>query len=370
LIQADWRLSHAEGAAVFSAYLAGYAAAALLLLHLSDRYSPRRVLLLGAALAGVGNALFPLLATGVWTGALLRLMAGAGHVGAYVAGVQLVSLRFGPARRGRAVGAFVSAGYAGTTLSYVVMAELLRGTASWRAAYLVLSLSAVVGAALLALLPGGEECVERAGTGRRLDLSLLRDRRLALVNFAYALHTAELYIARLWLPLLLRAAFLERGMEPGRATVVAASLSGFMFMTGIAGAFLGGLLSDYRGRSSAAALLFAGSGLCSFAAGWLVGLPPWFLVGLGFLYGLLTASDSAIYSTLTVELAPPEKIGSAQAIQAFTGFGIGAAAPIAAGSLLDLMTGRAAWALAFSFNGALALLGVAALLRLNRVAGV
>jgi MFS family permease len=101
-----------------------------------------------------------------------------------------------------------------------------------------------------------------------------------------------------------------------------------------------------------------------------VGLPPGFLVGLGFLYGLLTASDSAIYSTLTVELAPPEKIGSAQAIQAFTGFGIGAAAPIAAGSLLDLMTGRAVWALAFSFNGALALLGVAALLRLNRVAGV
>lgn len=174
------------------------------------------------------------------------------------------------------------------TLSYAVMGDLLRRVVSWRLAYLVLALAGVVGAATLALLLLKGERGESPGTGR-LDLSVLRNRSLALLNFAYALHTAELYIARLWLPLLLRAVLMEAGRESSQATALAATLSGLMFMTGIAGTFLGGLLSDYLGRAPAAALLFAGSGACSFAAGWLVGLPPAFLVAVGFLYGLLTA---------------------------------------------------------------------------------
>ena len=156
-----------------------------------------------------------------------------------------------------------------------------------------------------------------------------------LVIAAYALHTAELYLARLWLPLLLGASLVRSGYDAEGAVSLAAALAGFMFMTGIGSVLAGGWLSDRLGRPTAAALIFSASGACSFAAGGLVGLPPACLVALGFVYGFVTAADSAIYSTAVTELAPRGRVGSTQAVQSFVGFGVGAAAPVLAGSILD-----------------------------------
>jgi MFS family permease len=137
-----------------------------------------------------------------------------------------------------------------------------------------------------------------------------------------------------------------------------------MFMTGIAGAFVGGALSDRWGRSGGAALIFSLSGACAFALGWTRGSP---LIALGFAYGFLTAADSAIYLTAVTELAPARQRGSAQALQSLAGFGLGALSPIVAGAILDTATSPSAWGLAFSFNGALAVAGVIALLMLRRL---
>ena len=207
---------------------------------------------------------------------------------------------------------------------------------------------------------------EARGSGR-LTLSALRDRRIALVIAAYALHTAELYLARLWLPLLLGASLVRSGYDAGEAVSLAAALAGFMFMTGTGSVLAGGWLSDRLGRPTAAALIFSASGACSFAAGWLVGLPPAYLVALGFVYGFVTAADSAIYSTAVTELAPRGRVGSTQAVQSFVGFGIGAAAPVLAGSILDASGSTMAWGLVFSFNGALAVIGVVFLVWLRRL---
>jgi len=187
------------------------------------------------------------------------------------------------------------------------------------------------------------------------------------VNVAYALHTAELYLARLWLPILLGATFVSQGTDPVTAASLAATLAGFMFMTDIAGVFVGGYLSDRIGRTAGAAMIFAVSGACSFAAGWLVGWTPALLIGIGFVYGFITAADSAIYSTAVTELSLKNRIGSAQAVQSFVGFTVGATAPVLAGTILDLARSASGWGLAFSFNGLLAVIGVAALLWLHRL---
>ncbi len=368
-IRAEWGMSNTQAAVVFGAYLAGYAASSALLLPATDRLPAGRVLLGSVALIAVSNLLFPL-AWDVWSAIPLRFAAGAGHVGAYIPGIRLVSLRFAGGNRGAAVAIFVAAGYAGTTLSYVFMGQMLAAFDGWRIAYLITSLVALIGVALAAVAIRGareETPPPPSAPPGGLVMNVLRYRPTLLVNIAYALHTAELYLARLWLPLLLAAALESRGADAADSAALAATWSGFMFMTGIAGVFAGGAVSDRIGRTAAAALVFAASGAMSFAVGWLVGAPAWVVIALGFAYGFATAADSAIYSTAVTELAPRGMIGSTQAAQSVVGFSVGAVAPIAAGGLLDAFRGATGWGAAFGFNGALAVVGVGALLLLRRL---
>ena len=369
LIRAEWALNNTQVGVLFSIYLIGYALSALVVVPLTDRIAPSRILLAALSLMLAGNLAFPLLAVDFWSGLVFRFLAGAGHVGVYMPAIRLISQRYPGAQRGAAVSLFVAAGYGGTTLSYT-LTGLLLNVRPWREAYL--------GAALLGLLAlllayrllrdAHDTPVQTTASGRgRLDLTVLRDRGVALVVAVYALHTAELYLARLWFPLLLGALFMQIGTDVAAATARAATLSGFMFMTGMVAVFSGGLVSDRLGRTYGGALVFAVSGACSLLAGWLLGAPPWALITLGFVYGLATAADSAIYLTATVELAPEDRIGSVQAVESFIGFVAGALVPVIAGGILDTGDDWRRWVLAFSFNGLLAILGIAALYALRRL---
>jgi MFS family permease len=366
LLQREWGLDNAAGAAVFSSYLVGSALSSILVVPLADRLS-LRALVVASVLVTVGShLLFPLLAFGGLVAALLRLLAGAGHAGAYVLGIRLVFDRVSAARRGRAVGLFVSFGFAGTTLSYLFMGEAMARLGSWRDAYLAVALAATPSIALVLILTrglrGGKVVRPRGGW---LTLGVLRKPRVLLLTVAYALHAAELYVARLWFPMLLGAAFVAAGASEDDAIAKGARLAGLMFTLGVPAVFLGGALSDRVGRAGSAALIFTASGLMSLAAGWLLPFPgP--LVALGFLYGFATAADSAIYSTAAVELAPRDAVGSVQAVQSFIGFGVAAAAPVVAGHILDATRSLAGWKLAFGFNASLAVPAVSCLLLLRR----
>lgn len=363
-VREEWTMSNTEAAVVFSAYLLGSALSALFLLPITDRVPARKVLIVSVVVMAVANILFPLLAREVWTASMLRFVAGAGHVGAYIPGVRLVSLRFAGSMRGTAVGTFVSIGFVGTTGSYAFMGWLLGMTDSWRTAYLLTALVGLVGVAIALWVVRDRRSDEDVSDSPRSwgpDLRILRGGSILLLNLAYALHTAELYLARLWLPLLLVAALVQSGREAGEAAVLAAAWSGFMFMSGSVGVFVGGMVSDRLGRTVGAGVIFAVSGIVSFIVGWSIGAPVAVLIALGFVYGFATAADSAIYSTAATELAPANRIGSTQGVQNFIGFSVGAVAPVLAGGILDIVEGAAGWGLAFGFNGLLAVAGLIAL---------
>jgi MFS family permease len=371
-IRQEWGLSHTQAGIVFSVYLVGYAISSVFLLPLTDKIAPVRVMLAGVFIVAISNLLFPLLAWNFWSGTLLRAVAGVGHVAAYIPGVQLVSQRYRGAKRATAVSIFVGAGYAGITLSYTFMGSLLNYTESWRTSYFITALVSFGGALLIIYLmryPARQPYSPRpvkSGTGR-LDVTVLREKSVILVVLSYALHTAELYLARLWFPLLLGAALMQQGRTELAATAQAATLSGLMFTTGIAGVLIGGVLSDKIGRSYGAVLIFGSSGLCSFVAGWLLNVPVGYLIVLGFFYGFFTAADSAIYLTAVTELSPPGRTGSTQAVQSFLGFIIGAVLPVAAGAILDFAPTGLEWGLAFSLNGLLAVMGITTLFWLRRL---
>lgn len=87
------------------------------------------------------------------------------------------------------------------------------------------------------------------------------------------------------------------------------------------------------------------------------------LVVTGCFYGVLVSGDSAIYSTAITELAEPDRLGSAQAFQAFLGFGATILAPVAASLLLDLGLG---WGVAFAMAGVVGLVLALPLVSITR----
>lgn len=139
-----------------------------------------------------------------------------------------------------------------------------------------------------------------------------------------------------------------QGLDDTAASAAGSQCAALMSGIGALGVFLGGWVSDALGRARAALLVALSSGMLSLGFGFM-GAGPWaLLVVVGCFYGLLVSADSAIYSTAITELAEPEKLGSAQAFQAFLGFGATILAPVTAGLVLDLDLG---WGVVFVMAG-------------------
>ena len=336
LLRTEWNASSAALGWVVSAYMLGYAAAVLVVLPLTDRVRPSRVIAIGALITALANLAFALAAQDVITGSLLRMIAGFGLAGVYMPGVRLVAQSSDPARRGTAVGLYVAAFYLGGSLSFLATGLLLEPF-GWRGTAIIL------GAVALAALPvatiSSRGIPETTGERAHLDLRVLRNAPLVRTIGAYVGHSWELFIVRAWLAAFLAAAFALRGLSPTDASATASQWAALILALGVPGVFVGGWLSDRVGRTRAALLYALGSGAISIGFGMLLFAPWPAIVAIGAIYAALVAADSAVYSTAVTELAPAARIGSAQALQAVAGFGIGSLGPIVAGATLDLGSG-------------------------------
>jgi MFS family permease len=360
-IQDEWGLNNTQAGFIYSTYLAGYAASALLIVPLTDRLDPRRILLGAAAVSAASNLLFPLVADDVLSGALLRAPAGIGLVGVYMPGIRVVAERFSSRGRGMAVGMFVTSFYAGSSASLAATGGLM-AVLDWRQAYLAMALAAFVSVPLAYIALRGHRHMATHRSSGRLELAALKDRLTRRFILAYSLHTMELYAARVWLPAFFAATLISRGIENAQAAVTAATVGGIAFAAGSIGPVMGGVISDRWGRATSASVIFALSGACSWLIGWMGGFPWPLIVALSVFYGWAIAADSAIYSTAITEVASPSRLGSTMAIQSFLGFGAGFVGPILVGGILDLSPESIQWGLGFSFIGLLSLVAIAGLM--------
>ncbi len=335
-MQTEWQASSAELGWVVSAYLLGYAAAVLVVLPLTDRVRPSRIIAIGALVTAIANIAFAFAAYDVITASLLRVISGFGLAGVYMPGVRLVAQTSDPARRGTAVGLYVAAFYLGGSLSFLATGLLLEPF-GWRGGAIILGAVALV--ALPVAVISARGIPEPSGERAHLDLRVLRNAPLVRTIVAYTGHSWELFIVRAWLAAFLAAAFALRGLSPTDASATASQWAALMLALGVPGVFIGGWLSDRIGRTRAALLYAIGSGAISIGFGLLLSAPWPAMVAIGAIYGALVAADSAVYSTAVTELAPQARIGSAQALQAVAGFGIGSLGPVVAGATLDLGAG-------------------------------
>ena len=357
LLRAEWSASAVVVGWVVGAYLAGYAAAVVMILPLTDRLPSRRIIVAGAAVSALASLALPLVARDPWIAVALRLIAGAGLAGVYMPGVRVVAATARPEQRGLAVGLFVASFYLGSAASFLVAGLLIGDSIGWREPMLWAAGASLVG---VGLAFGGAPPLPPAGGKAILDLTVLKEARLMRTVGAYSGHAWELFAVRAWMTAFLASVLVAQGATTADATGEAGRWSALILGAGIPAVFIGGWVSDRLGRARTALTIAIASGALGFVFGAL-GSAPWsVLLAFGFVYSGLIAADSAVYSTSVTELAPAGKLGSAQAIQAFIGFGAGAVGPPAAGLALDLGLG---WVAVFGVAGVASLIGALPLLR-------
>ena len=364
-IQEEWSIGNSTAGVVFSAYLAGYAVVALAVLPLTDRVPLRRVFLCSTAVSVVGNALFPVAAFDPITACVLRFLAGAGLVGIYMPGLRLLAREFPDSSRGVAMGLYVTAYYSAVALSLAVTGALMNSL-DWRSAYMALSILSALSIPLSAALVRGRHDGGPGSGGWGLRFSVLASGRARAYIAGYSLHAMELYAVRVWLPALLAAALVAGGVEVEQAAVRAATVGGIALAAGAIGPVLGGAISDRFGRANSAVAIFALSGACCAAIGWIVAAPWPLVVALACVLGWAISADSSIYSTAVTETADPSQLGSVMALQASLGFMGGVLGPIFVGAILDLVPPSIQWGVAFSGVAALAVVAIAFLYPIAR----
>ncbi len=364
LIQAEWGLNNTQAGAIFSAYLAGFAVSALLIVPLTDRFGSKIIFVSSTTVSVAAHVLFPLVAYDTVVASALRALAGLGLVGVYNPGMRIVAERFAEGRRGMAVGTFVTFFYASNSVS-LTLTGILMSQFEWRTAYLIMGAASCASVPIAYLLLRKHPAHRASGASGRLDLSVLKNRAARLYIAGYSLHAAELYIVRVWLPALLAAMLIVRGVDESDAIVQAATIGGLAMASGAVGPVMGGALSDRFGRAASASAIFALSGACSFAIGWMLGFPLPLIVALAVIYGWAISADSAIYSTAVTEVANRSQLGSTMAVHSFLGFMGGVIGPIVAGAILDVSPPAIEWGLTFSVTGMLAIIAILCLMRLR-----
>jgi len=315
-IAAELGLPAAQQTALTSAVQAGFVAGALLIAvtGLADRLDPRRLFAVCAFSTALANAALLVIPLDGGLAVALRFLTGALMAGVYPVGMK-IAVGWGIADRGLLVGAVVGALAMGKSIPYGLA---WAGGADWRLALGAGSLVASLGAGLVLFTRLGPH--HRSATGFRpgaIRLALT-DRRIRAAYLGYFGHMWELYIFWAWIGAAATASYIAAG------TAEAASLGKLTaFLAIAAGApacVLAGRLADRIGKARVASgAMVASAGLALLTAASFGGTPAATFV-LCILWGIAIIPDSAQFSALVADHAPPEWAGSLLTFQTALGF--------------------------------------------------
>lgn len=314
---AEGGLSAARAAALSSAVQIGFVAGALgLALHgTADRFDPRKVLAICAAIGGAANLALLVTPIGGAAQIALRFLTGACLAGVYPVGMKIV-VGWGTRDRGFLVGLLVGALTLGSALPHLFA---FLGGANWR-----LTVGATSG---LALLSAGLVLATALGPvharAARFDPGAVwlawTDRRIRLAFAGYLGHMWELYAFWAWIGAALTAAFsLRSGADAAQSaarlvTFIAIATGGLLCLPA-------GWFADRIGKARVARLAMIASGSAALATALGFGGPVWLVALLAILWGAVVIPDSAQFSALVADAAPPERAGSLMSLQTALGF--------------------------------------------------
>lgn len=358
-LQALWVLDARQAGwlttAVQLGFVVGTAAAALL--NLADVVPSRPYFAVSALCAAAANALL-VLAPGYAAALGLRFLTGLFLAGVYPPAMKMVATWF-QSGRGVAIGTVVGALTLGKATPYLLRAVEGAGLA---AVVLTASAGAVLAALLVAVgYREGPFAFPRRPFSWELVGLVVRHRPTRLATAGYLGHMWELYAG--WT--LVSVFFFDFFRARGVPEVAAGGLSGLVGFSvigmGALGAVLAGAWADRLGRERVTIAAMAVSGACSLVLGWLTSSPAWLVVSIALLWGFTIVADSAQFSAVVTEVAPPHAVGTALTLQTSAGF------LLTAGSiwLAVEVSSRFGWGPAFSLLAVGPALGIVAMLRLK-----
>lgn len=365
-LRTQWHLTAAVGSLLTISVQLGFVAGALIsaTANLADVVPPRRLMLYGSLGASGANAAM-LVFHGPVEAVALRFATGLFVAGVYPPALKAMATWF---RRGRgtALGIMVGALTLGTATPQLVAAL---GGLRWQVVIAATSLLTLAGGVVAEWLGrDGPFGFSRARFDPRQARAALTNREVRLASIGYFGHMWELFAMWAWF-----AAFFTSVLElhhvsiPGWGPQRSAALAAFGAIgIGAVGSWVGGLLSDRRGRAEAAGIAMALSGSTALVIGFSRSLPAWAVLAMGLFWGFWVVADSAQFSTVVTEAAHPSYVGTAVTLQ----LAIGYVLSVVTVWLVPLVVSAGGWSWAFVMLVPGPVVGVAAMSRLSRGAAV
>ncbi|MEM5581411.1 MFS transporter [Roseibium sp. AS2] len=315
----EFEISEGRQAALSSAVQIGFVfgAVASALMGLADRIDPRRFFAVCAILAALFNASLLVAEPGGTVSILARFATGALLAGVYPVGMK-IAVGWGRKDRGFLVGTLVGALTLGSAAPHLL--ALLGGT-DWRWSLSVASLASAAGGILCLFSRLGPFHARAPRMKMTAILTAWTDTRIRYAYAGYLGHMWELYAMWAWIGVALAASFSAH--MPGEAATVLSRLIAFLAIAaGGVACIVAGLVADRVGKANIAILAMAVSGTAALASALAFGGPVWLTILCVLIWGAAILPDSAQFSALVADYAPPDQAGSLMTFQTALGFAL------------------------------------------------